>query len=737
MNMRGGKLGRAAEAGGAVFFALGVLWIWISGYDVTVARASLALIFIGISLACSVVGYSGEGLRGNIYLSAAVLLGGGYFIARALIGGPIGLAVPDLLLIIYFLAVYFGVALGGEKFVKAGVLVLVPLCVAHVIFVAHQRFWPEDLHLIHGERGVGARPAGLYWHHNPFAAFSNSALFIFLFLGIGWVKKRVVKVVTYVLAAGLLWATWQSGSRGGWLALVAGSGVGVASYYLYLRSKKDDGAAVVALVGCLVIVIGLCSSWAVLKKKTEDASARAKVETEEVVIDGGRRLELMPIAFDFFIDEPVLGNGPRSFHHRVIEEWDPDVLPMWLPNPELAHNEFLQALCDYGLVGFLILLVVLLAILVHGLVQLVGQASGGGSAFLGATRLGAFAGLGAILTQCFFSFLLHIPTCLAMFAFFGGVLSLAVNHGRGAVKGVMLRLFGAGVGVASVAAGGVLFTSYFQLRNHQADIRSSMTGAGALRFVKKSHELGRPLFDPAKAALNGQIAMRFAGEFDDLKDPASAKALREEALKFFDASLVLDPKNQVSIAGIPQVLTALGRYEEAEEGHQVALRRLYTREKFLNVIYYAALNSYLQGYELLLEGKVKEAEGTLELAIDRIERRKEFPYKKEVPFQEAELRASLLGWSSYFEGRRLYQKALEEWKARDAGRALALSLEAEKRYQASRKVAAEAHPQWQLQWDHLQGTLGTLRAGQVQSISISEEEIEQIAAGLESFDSNR
>ncbi|MEJ6727680.1 MAG: hypothetical protein QNK83_00735, partial [Akkermansiaceae bacterium] len=139
----------------------------------------------------------------------------------------------------------------------------------------------------------------------------------------------------------------------------------------------------------------------------------------------------------------------------------------------------------------------------------------------------------------------------------------------------------------------------------------------------------------------------------------------------------------------------------------------------------------LRGYQQLLEGNIGDAESALELSITRMKLRHEFPHKTEIPVQEPSLKKSLAGWDSYFRGRRLYQQSLKVWRKRDAESAMALALAAEREYLLSQEVAAQLHPCWREQWEHLQGTLKALRDGQVRPSRIPKEEIEQIAAGLE------
>ena len=85
---------------------------------------------------------------------------------------------------------------------------------------------------------------------------------------------------------------------------------------------------------------------------------------------------MQQMAFEIFLDSPVLGQGPRSFSYLSLENWDPDMLWIRIGIPDFAHNEYLQVLSDYGAVGFLIIIVLLIAHGVLGTFQIIGNHDG-------------------------------------------------------------------------------------------------------------------------------------------------------------------------------------------------------------------------------------------------------------------------------------------------------------------------------------------------------------------------
>ena len=71
------------------------------------------------------------------------------------------------------------------------------------------------------------------------------------------------------------------------------------------------------------------------------SSERRDLEIEqmsEVPLDDGGRLAMQQMAFEIFLDSPVLGQGPRSFSYLSLENWDPDMLWIRIGIPEFAHN---------------------------------------------------------------------------------------------------------------------------------------------------------------------------------------------------------------------------------------------------------------------------------------------------------------------------------------------------------------------------------------------------------------
>ena len=51
----------------------------------------------------------------------------------------------------------------------------------------------------------------------------------------------------------------------------------------------------------------------------------------------------------------MVGTGARTFSYLVVKNWVRGRTDYSLGNPEMAHNDYLQTLAEYGLIGFSLL----------------------------------------------------------------------------------------------------------------------------------------------------------------------------------------------------------------------------------------------------------------------------------------------------------------------------------------------------------------------------------------------
>lgn len=177
---------------------------------------------------------------------------------------------------------------------------------------------------------------------NPSAVMTVQVLLSTVSLAwLGW-SSRGRLVASAILAALAVFATVLSGSRSGWLALAAATGLFAAvwltgpdrrrSLSSRLRSRGGialaGGATIAAAVGAISLAPGVL--------------LRAGFGGETL------RLANYAAAIRMFADAPILGTGPGTWVAQRIAYTAPSEPDFYVP---YAHNLALQTLAEFGLLG--------------------------------------------------------------------------------------------------------------------------------------------------------------------------------------------------------------------------------------------------------------------------------------------------------------------------------------------------------------------------------------------------
>lgn len=711
----------------AVLGMIGFILVAATGVDLVYARVGAGMLVLsaaGVLYAIRPSERSGQGVLGLM-----VFLGAAYFAGRALLVGPLGLAVPDVVQVLLFLLVYFLVLYSPPQFKWVMIAGLGVICVAHLGVAAFQM--PEENNFFVWKENPEKLEylTGIFGHYNPFSAFLNGSLFFFLsylFLG----KKWGVKLLCGLLIVGILSGVVLSGSRGGWVSLVIGAVVWVFLLMGYLWKRQSKLLGPVVLIGFLFVIVGAFSSVWMVKKISSERRDLEIEQMSEVPLDDGGRLAMQQMAFEIFLDSPLLGQGPRSFSYLSLENWDPDMLWIRIGMPDFAHNEYLQVLSDYGAVGFLIIIVLLIAHGALGTFQIIGDHDGRREeADLPIWQLGAAAGLAAILAQCYFSFLLHVPACVVLVALQLGILGNVGGPGR-APFGVKAlgRIVVVSIAVISGIIGWRFSNAFLDTQGAMEEFGDVVGEYDAFSLVSKLEEAGRLSWDPKASESAGQALMSFAMVSDQKRDVEQARRFRERAKVSFGKALQLNPHSPVALSGMPQLDDALGNFESADRGHRLAMEKLWPLEFHLRSQFFAARGAYARGYDAYRKGLKGQAENFYRLAKERLEMRgKVFGQERKDSYN---MRVALESWLAFLEGERLYREGDRVWKEarpRDPERAHALMLAAESRYKKSRKVVEPIDSQWETDWAKVKQSLDIFKLGRVKPAKLSPEEVEAIA----------
>lgn len=715
---------------------LGLTTLLLTGVDLIVTRAGFGMLLMGVMGVLALWSVMKGWVRLSPVFTVYVLFGAGFFIWRAFAGGPIGLAMEDVALVLVFLGVYCLVSPQFGQHSNVLLWFLVVAVWANVGVAFHQAFSQDPQFIYpHVAESVGV-PTGFFGHYNYFAGFLNGTLFILLSALIIGKRSPVLRVAMGVGVVGALVVLILSGSRGGWVSLIVGSGVWLALFCFYLKRRNSrffPGAAILSIV---LVVGGLVSSVSVIKSFEQ----KRKQGTEQKVtyVGDGGRLAFQQIAFEVFMDSPVIGAGPRSFSYRSIEEWDPELLFIFFPNPDFAHNEYLQTLCDYGLVGFFILLV---GIFGHGVMGTVGMVQDWETdPDGGAIKMGALGGLVCLLTQSFFSFLFHTPALIGLLALQLGILAHFSSRSS-ETRSLPAKFLGSGVhvliAVLLLLVGWPFMKSYL-LREETRKEMSVIAGPkGVERVFNKmleSADLGRDVKMAEKA---GQMAFNFGGQAVENGRPDLAVDFWRLSEIGFLRAKELNPHSLIAVCGHPRVLDAMGEYEEAAPLHEEALEKAWSREFFLQPGHFAARNSCMRAFEAYGSGEKARAEQLFREASARIGQHRKFSGRGAWVEEVSALNDTVSGWLSYLEGERLYAEGDRLWKRREAERGYALMLAAVARYEASEKAVKNYDSAWAAQWAQLNQNIGILKTAGIVPAELAPEQIEGIATGLETAASKR
>lgn len=286
-----------------------------------------------------------------------------YFGIRAIFSPVLEHAREDFFVIGASLASYLIVAtVAARPQLRISFLVILLALAAGNLTVGMVHFGGDwDFHVVPDfvRSFEAGRIGGFYNNPNHLAAFFSLVVFMGLgqlCFGRGPATWRLV--LGFVIVSATLGMALTV-SRGALLALGAG-GLAFAGMGVWMVWKCHRHLAGRLLSAC--VVLGLIVGG-VLWKVNEDY-LRKRVAEQEASHDV--RGAIWRAALEQYQEGPLVGTGARSFYEGGVRHRQTDV-PVWIGEPEFVHNEYLQALADYGWIGLGLILAALMIHLLHGL----------------------------------------------------------------------------------------------------------------------------------------------------------------------------------------------------------------------------------------------------------------------------------------------------------------------------------------------------------------------------------
>lgn len=309
----------------------------------------------------------------NVWLPAFALVALVFFIVRAYCSPVRDLGVEDLMLILPAGLLYLiaGYSVGGKAGISLRLLiawVVIFLLLLHVgsCFLQLHRGegYSWSMYLTGVSLSDGSNITGMYAYYGHFANFAVIAGTLCLSLAIWGKYNYGVRVLLAILALLAFGFALLAQSRSAALSLCSALLVLVFLVYVSLSKQKSKSGIGIRKIVLLLGILGCTAAaftgfWVFGQRGTSSF---------EGMFESGVRIPLWAMALEQWNDYKFLGAGSRSFSYECSAYWS-DGLDSGELNPEYVHNEYLQALADYGLAGFLFVLGLLFLHIILGLKQ--------------------------------------------------------------------------------------------------------------------------------------------------------------------------------------------------------------------------------------------------------------------------------------------------------------------------------------------------------------------------------
>jgi O-antigen ligase len=519
-----------------------------------------------------------------------------YILARAWFSPVPYIARSDFYSVLAGLVVYFYTAciLTGGKQRVIFLCLLFVLAIGHAIVGAVQfRNGNNFMPISWLQRyDYGHRASGFYVCPNHLAGLLEVLGVLGLSL-ICWsrVAASGKLLLAYAVAACYLGLVLTA-SRGGYLSTAVSLVVFALLSLVVLRKAGGRLFWTMSGVGSLAaLVLGCAVLWSVKKSSYLTERAQNTFELQNM------RFDLWRGALEQWRLEPIFGTGAATYvyYGRLFRS------PRVQHDPIYVHNDYLQLLAEYGIVGAAGMALFLAVHLWHGMANF---------ARLGPKRvavsqrilsnalalnIGALAAVSSYLAHSVVDFNLHIPANLLLMAFVFGLLAnegvirerepsaTLPNHWFWRLA---LPVMGLALLVQSLR---LLPGEYFSERARTAvrDGRGAVAIMYALRGLK---------YDPQNPDLHFRLGLARRTLGDEMSDPAAMESFYHEAIAALRRAREIAPRDEVYALELASALDVVKRFDEAEWVFYDA-RQLDPKSESLQRYYEAHLELWRRGGE--------------------------------------------------------------------------------------------------------------------------------------------
>ncbi|MEM6915267.1 MAG: O-antigen ligase family protein, partial [Verrucomicrobiota bacterium] len=379
-----------------------------------------------------------------------------------------------------------------------------------------------------------------------------------------WISLAVISVLFLAI----------SGSVSGWLTLFTG-GICFAVLAAYLAwdrlrfSKRRLLLISGSLVALMLILTASYGSGAILRNVGHGLLADGSA---------GAMPSLWKSGLKQVVESPIVGTGSRSsqIYGRLFRG---EELGTGASEPQFLHNEYLQVLADYGILGLTLVLALLAVHFFYGArflssFRAIRPARGERIAKSNhlALCVGAFSALVALAGAACFDFILHLPVVAVLASFLLAILAVPdpmsqldkkvgaepLIPGGSLLFGV--RAIGFGGGLVLLGLGAVFVQSEYHFEMARKGVERGDRIYLQYRHLQNAREL-----DPRNPFIQTLSAHAQVGSIESDMPLAERRQALEKADLYFSTAQQLYPQDIFAAMGHVAVLDELGRRVRARE----------------------------------------------------------------------------------------------------------------------------------------------------------------------------
>ena len=559
-----------------------------------------------------------------------LLVGLAYFLIRAWTSPVWDLARLDFPLICGFgLALMLGSVSPGRRLIIA---VLAIATLAHAGIGFYQQFANSAFSPFRGERTDQLGVSGLYYHRNYLAGYLGVFLPFLLCFLFGRPKptgNQMVLLGRGLFVAAILLVLFSllvmTFSRGGVVSAALGCFVSLMALLLSQWTKENrKNKGLLAATGVLGVIL-FASLLTILVPFLFEARGRGRDLASGHI--GATRFDLSGMAYERWLERPLTGQGSRGYSYQSIADWNSPANAAG-GSPDMVHNDYLQTLTDYGLIGLVLVLAFGAWIWFRSARQTASSATGrnSNSGWIHAALLGALA---AAAFHATVDFSMHILPNLMLL---GLLMGMAVAGDRRQ----MLPKTGNGIWKTVIMSAGAALLTWAWIGAGWSELRATPTLVRFERLAYSPHsspdEFRQALHKALNEAPNYSLAQQAGamelarathpGLSDQDAETAAAEALRTLRIAVdrhpFDGEALVNYGSALELSGLP----GAGDY------YRRAVEATWRRESRYGAMFLYSLSLARQAETLLDQQRPAEALGCLEQSRDYLTESWRLRYRK-------------------------------------------------------------------------------------------------------------